>query len=79
MPLTSAQIDKLLLLVSNIQDDKLDCDGCFEQIAEFADTELTGRPLREALLAVRTHLECCPCCADEYQALLAALEGMEED
>lgn len=76
MTLTPAQIDKLLMLVSQVQDDSLDCDGCFEQIAEFADTELEGRSLADALQAVRTHLECCPCCADEYQALLDALEGM---
>lgn len=76
MTLTPAQIDKLLTLVSQVQDDSLDCDGCFDQIAEFADMELAGRPLEVALQAVRTHLECCPCCADEYRALLDALEGM---
>ena len=78
MPLTREQIDKLLQLVSGIKDDDLDCDGCFEQIAEFAETELAGLSLSDAMLAVKTHLECCLCCADEYQALLEALRGMGE-
>lgn len=78
MPLTSAQIDQLLTLVTGIRDDNLDCDGCFEQIAEFAETELEGRSLGEAQQAVKTHLECCPCCADEYRALQDALLGLDE-
>lgn len=73
MPLTRAQIDTLLQLVSGIKDDDLDCDGCFEKIAEFAETELAALSLSDAMLAVKTHLECCPCCTDEYQALLEAL------
>ena len=78
MPLTAAQIDKLLDLVSATLDDCLDCDGCFEQVAEFAESELTDRPLSEAQQSVRTHLESCPCCEDEYQALLDGLQAMGE-
>lgn len=78
MPLNSAQIEKLLTLVMEIRDDPLDCDGCFEQIAEFAESELEGRSLGEALRAVKTHLECCPCCADEYRALQEALLEFQE-
>lgn len=79
MSLTREQIDKLLQLVSSTQDDSLDCDGCLENIAEFADTQLAHRPLSEVLQSVETHLRSCPCCADEYQALLDALRALEEE
>lgn len=79
MPLSKAQIAKLLELVGQTQDDNLDCDGCFERVAEFAEAELEGRSLCEAMSAVKRHLDACPCCADEYQALLDGLKGMNLD
>ena len=79
MALTYEQIDKLLSLVSTAQEDQLDCDGCLDHIAEFADAHLANQPMSVALQAVETHLESCPCCADEYQALLDGLRGLEMD
>ena len=77
MALTREQIEKLLGLVGSAGDDQLDCDGCLSHIAEFADMQLADRPLSEALQAVQLHLESCACCADEYQALLDGLRGLE--
>ena len=77
MDLSKTQIDTLLGLVASAQDDALDCDGCFNNVAEFADTKLAGRPLREALEEVQIHLDSCPCCEDEYNALLEGLNGLE--
>ena len=75
-PLTKKQIAALLGLVGQTKDDGLDCECCFDRIAEFADAELEGRSLCEAMMAVKTHLDSCACCADEYQALLEALKAI---
>ncbi len=56
----------------------MDCDECFGKIAEFADAKLAGRSLNESMLVVQEHLENCPCCRDEFQALLAAMTGVVE-
>lgn len=77
MDLSRTQVTTLLGLVASTKDDGVDCEGCFGQIAEFADAQLTGKPLPDALVAVQTHLEQCPCCADEYRALLDGLKGLE--
>ena len=79
MALTREQIDKLLGLIEATQDDRLDCDGCMDHIAEFADLQLANRSVPEALAAVQHHLESCACCADEYQALLDGLRGLEQE
>ncbi|MEM9656722.1 MAG: hypothetical protein AAF961_00040, partial [Planctomycetota bacterium] len=79
LALTEEQVDKLLQLVSTTRDDQLDCDGCLQHIAEFADAQLANQSLSVALEAVQAHLACCPCCADEYQALLDALQILESD
>jgi len=77
--LSLENIRKLIDLVATTQDDRLDCDGCLEQIAEFAEAHLAGHSLSAALESVQTHLESCGCCQHEYEALLAALGTMHED
>lgn len=79
MPLSDDQISKLLKLVAQSRADKLDCDGCFEHLAEFAETKLTQREISEALSEVETHLEQCPCCQHEFQALLEGLQSLEDE
>ena len=79
MALSHEQIEKLLGLISSTQDDQTDCDGCLAHIAEFADSQLANQDLPEALQAVQVHLESCPCCADEYQALLDGLKSLETE
>jgi predicted anti-sigma-YlaC factor YlaD len=44
---------------------------------QFAQAELEGRDVPEALEVVRVHLEQCKCCRDEYNALLTALREIE--
>lgn len=77
MPLSDQQISTLLRMVAAGEQDPLDCDGCFEHLAEFAEKNLQNQELPAALQAVETHLEQCPCCEDEYQALLEALRTLE--
>jgi hypothetical protein len=78
MGLSKQQITNLIGLIASTHEDDLDCDGCLNRVAEYADHELAGLPASEAADKVRRHLESCPCCADEYQALLDALAGIDE-
>jgi predicted anti-sigma-YlaC factor YlaD len=77
MPLKKEHIESLLRLVRSVQEDCLDCDGCYDRIAEFAEIELSGREIPEALVNVRIHLHQCPCCTDEYNALIEGLEAIK--
>ena len=73
MALTKDQIKSLIEMVSTAESDELDCDGCFGQIAEFAELHLAAQELPEAMRAVQHHLEQCLCCRDEFHALLKGL------
>jgi len=77
--LSPENIRKLIDLVATTQGDALDCDGCLEHIAEFAEARLAGRSLSAAQETVRMHLESCGCCQHEYEALLDALGALGED
>lgn len=70
------QVLKFLTVVSNTVPDSIECDGCFELIAEFADAELRGDELSQSMQLVKNHLSQCPCCAYEYATLL---EGISRD
>lgn len=73
MPISSLQIDTLLTLVATTSDDVLDCDGCFDHVSQFVETKLANRTLSESMQLVQQHLENCPCCQDEFEALLTAM------
>lgn len=77
MALSHDKLKQLVRLVASSQGDPLDCDSCYERIAEFAEAHLANRNLCEAMQCVKLHLENCPCCQDEFQALLAALQEMD--
>ena len=78
MSLNQIQITTLMRLVAQTSPDELDCDGCLDHIAEFAEIHLAGRPLCEAMSRVQIHLENCVCCEHEFQSFLEALKGMAE-
>ena len=78
MRLSNEQISKLLNLITSGEPDSLDCDGCFEQLSEFAEHQLADRDIPQALQAVEVHLKQCACCQGEFQALLDALRALDE-
>ena len=78
MKLDAAQITELIQLTATARnEDTIGCNGCFELMDQFAQAELEGRDVPEALEIVRVHLEQCKCCRDEYNALLTALREIE--
>ncbi len=68
MRLNEEQFTLLGALIAQVDErDKLGCDGCFELMAQFADTMMAGVELNPTLAAVQAHLEQCRCCRYEYE------------
>jgi hypothetical protein len=57
---------------------EIGCDECFAELDVFAEEKLAGRDPAEALPLVAEHLERCGNCREEFEALLAALEVLNE-
>lgn len=72
MALTPRQIREMLELVAATRADEIDCDGCLERLAAFAERSRSGLPGSQADDPVRHHLSICPECAEEFAALLEA-------
>ena len=73
-------LDALKQMVREIittRPDEIGCDKCFEQLDRFVEMTLAGKNAAEAMPLVQDHLERCPDCREEFEALLAALRALE--
>jgi hypothetical protein len=50
---------------------EIGCDECFDRLDEFVELELAGLDADTAVPGLRAHLEGCPACREEHDALLA--------
>lgn len=68
-PLTPKQIKGLVHMVDQTRERELNCSECQNFVSEFAERQLAGLPLDEALARVEHHLSLCPECREEFIAL----------
>ena len=50
---------------------EIGCDECFEQLDHYVDLQAAGHDADAALPGLRTHLDGCPACREEYESLRA--------
>jgi len=79
MVLNFDQIKRLMYSLSMTQDYELNCSEFLDKMAEFAEREYSGKPIPDALDAVKHHLKLCAECREEYESLLTTLKYMEKD
>ena len=75
--LSNEQIQILVGLITTTEPDSIACDECLGQIGEYAEKALEGVKLSEGMKVIQRHLEQCPCCKGEYEALVEALREIE--
>ena len=71
--LSRRKLSMILEKIFATRDVELTCDECFEHLDRYAETQLSGKNLDEALLLVEDHLSKCGDCREEYELLAAAL------
>ena len=47
------------------------CEECFDRLDEFVELELAGLDADAAVPGLRAHLDGCPACREEHEALVA--------
>ena len=53
--------------------DQLSCDQCFELLDEYVELELVGSDADARIPGLRTHLEGCLACKEDYESLRALI------
>ena len=79
MTLSKDEIAQLLMLIGQTEDHELNCDECLALVAEFAETQLSGKSIPAGLQAVEQHLAVCDECREEYEALWKSLDSFCEE
>lgn len=69
------RLDRLL----GPRDFEVGCDECFDRIDEYVDLELAGLDADERIPGLRSHLDGCPACREEHDALLELAAGEPTD
>lgn len=63
-----------LAMMAMTHEHELSCDEVFALLDLFAEMQQRGENPKEMLPLVQRHLDMCPECKDEYDALLIALQ-----
>jgi hypothetical protein len=53
---------------------QITCEECFELIDEYVDLEAGGLEAEARIPGMRAHLDGCPACREEHDALLALVD-----
>ena len=65
--------------IASTDDEELHCNECFDQLDCFAEQVLAGKPASDAMPLVQSHLDRCPPCREEFEALLDALQELDNE
>jgi predicted anti-sigma-YlaC factor YlaD len=68
---------KILRGILTTRADEIDCEAAFEELDRFGELALSKQEAAELLPLVQQHLERCPDCREEFEALLRALQARE--
>ncbi|MDQ2690589.1 MAG: hypothetical protein M3Y68_01010 [Chloroflexota bacterium] len=69
-----AEMVKMLHALAMTEEHEISCDSVFAVLDEFAEAVKRGENVLLLMPLVRQHLDMCPDCREEYEALLRMLQ-----
>jgi hypothetical protein len=66
---------KMLMMIEKTQENELSCDEVHALLDQYAEMALRGEDPAELLPLVHYHLDMCPDCKEEYEALVRILQA----
>ncbi|HWR65344.1 MAG TPA: hypothetical protein VN364_04450 [Bellilinea sp.] len=73
--MSSSQAEKMVQMINKTQEVELTCDEVHDLLGEFAQMALRNENPAKLLPLVSQHLELCPDCREEYDALMQILQA----
>jgi UDP-N-acetylmuramyl tripeptide synthase len=68
-----------LQVLENAQEEGCSCDDVFAKIDEYVEREVDNQDAQDLMPIIREHLDLCPDCCEEYEALLDVLEKTSKE
>jgi hypothetical protein len=69
-----AVMQKVLRMLALTEQDELACDAVYAVLDQFVDAAQRGENVLTLMPLVRQHLDLCPDCREEYEALLRMVQ-----
>jgi hypothetical protein len=68
-------MSELLRRLLGPREPEVECETCFERLDEYVELELRGADAEAVVPGMAAHLEGCPACREDHEALRAFLAG----
>ena len=68
-----------LRVLESAREEEVPCDEVFSRIDEYVEREVDKKDAAQLMPLVREHLDLCPECCEEYDALLDILEKTSKE
>jgi hypothetical protein len=78
MLLDKSKIKLLLRALVQTNETEVDCGACFDSMAEFAESQLSGASVPEALILIDDHIKICVDCEEQYQILKTTISEIDD-
>jgi hypothetical protein len=67
-----------LRVLETAEEEQISCDELFIKLDEYVEREVDKKDAAQLMPVIRDHLNKCPECCDEYEALLDVIEKTAE-
>jgi anti-sigma factor RsiW len=71
----SSNTGKLVARLLGPAGPEVSCETCFEELDRFVEVELSGAEADALVPGLRSHLDGCPACREEYESLRALVRS----
>lgn len=67
-----------LRVLENMETEEISCDELYQKLDQYVEREMDQKDAARLMPLMREHLNTCPDCCEEYEALLHVMHGMEQ-
>ncbi len=67
-------VQGFLKVLEQVREEDMPCSQVFAELDEYVEKEVEGQDAARLMPLLREHLDLCPDCCEEYEALLSVLE-----
>jgi hypothetical protein len=62
-----------LRVLESVREEEISCDEIYSKLDEYVEREVSKKDAAQLMPLIREHLDVCPECCEEYEALLNVL------
>ena len=77
--LTNETVLGFLRVLEGVRAEELSCDEIYTKLDQYVECEANTKEAAQLMPLIRQHLDTCPDCCEEYEALLEVVEKTEDE